>query len=508
MESQYNSQRIFKNTILLYIRMIVVTVMSFFTVRITLRMLGVEDFGIYNVVGGLVAFLGIISATMSSATQRYLAYSLGKNDVLAYQNSFSLLMIVYLGLSLSLLVIGETVGPWFISSSLNVPHDRVIAAQWVYQFTIFSFCLSLIGAPYLSSIISYERMGVFAYVGLFEAFSKLIVVYLLCIISYDKLIIYAFLNFLVTVVCFLIQYLYCKRNLNGCVFKWYWNKKYFNEIISYTGWNLFGAVSGTLNTAGVSLVLNLFFGPLVNAAKGIADRINGIVVSFSTNFYQSISPQIVKTYASGEIERSQKLVYKSSKLSFFLLLVISLPIICGMTMLLNLWLGSGEVTQDMVTFSRLILVYSLVNVFEQPITMIIRANGNIKKYQLLVGAITLLTIPLCIVFFLLGLPAYWSIISLIIVYFIAWFVRLKIAQYQVGLSIKFYFKHVIRPSVLVLILALGVTILMVYIFDMNEIILTLSCFVFVCASVWFLGLERDEKQIVLDKIPSFFNKRH
>lgn len=501
MESQYNSKRILKNTIFLYLRMIVVTIVAFFTVRITLRILGVEDYGIYNVVGGIVSFLGIISATMSSASQRYLAYDLGKEDQSSFQNTFSLLLLVYVALSIIIVVFGEALGPWFINNYLNIAPERRIAAQWVYQFSLFSFCFSLISTPYQSAIIANERMGAFAFVGLFDAFGKLIVTLLLYTISFDKLIAYGFLILLVSIVSFFIQFIFCRIRINGCVYHYYWNKQYLKEILGYTGWNLFGAASTTLNSAGISIVLNMFFGALINAVKGIADRVNSMVVSFSINFYQAISPQIIKTYAAGETELSKMLVLRSTKLSFYLLFVFSFPLIFGMRPILNLWLGGDTVTNDMIVFSRLILVYSLVNIFEQPVTMLIRATGNIKKYQIYVGVITLFTIPLCVILFLVGLPAYWSIIAMTIVYIVAMFVRLIIARNQVGLSVREYVKTVLIPIIIVVAVSVFITLGCDYLFDLEDIIAMIIALLVCCLSIWLVGLNRSERQSLISKLP-------
>lgn len=499
MESQYNSKRIVKNTILLYFRMIVVTVVSFFTVRITLRVLGVEDYGIYNVIGGVVAFLNTISATMSSASQRYLAFDIGKRDANSFRNTFSLLVLVFLALSIIIIFASEAVGPWLITTYLKIPAERLTAAQWVFQFSLLSFCFTLLSIPYQASIIAYERMGVFAFVGLFDALGKLAFTCLLYYVDFDKLIFYSFLMLFITIANFLIQLFFCKYKLEGCVYKYYWSKKYLKEIIGYTGWSLFGAASGTLNTAGLSIVLNMFFGPLVNAAKGIADRINSLVISFSVNFYQAISPQIVKTYAAGEKERSISLVYSSSKLSFFLLLIISVPIIYGMPTLLNVWLGSDTVSDDMIIFSQLILVYSLVSVLEQPITMLIRATGNVKKYQIVVGGITLCTIPICILLFFLGLPAYWSLLSLTAVYLVAHFARLFIARSQVELSIKNYLITVGVPVLVVTVVSVGLTSLILFFFKMNDLMIILLSFSISFTAIWFLGLKPKERQFLIEK---------
>lgn len=500
MGSQYSSKRILKNTVVLYIRMIVVTIVSFFTVRITLQVLGVEDYGIYNVVGGIVAFLGILSATMSSATQRYLAFDLGRNDLNAYQNTFSLLLLVYCILSLIIIIFGEILGPWIISSYLKIPEERLTAAQWVYQFSLLSFCLTLISTPYQASIIANEKMGVFAFVGLYDSFGKLIVTCLLYFVAYDKLIIYASLIFFISLSNYIIQRVYCRKWLCGCAYRHYWNKDYLKEIVGYTGWNLFGAASSTLNNAGISIVLNLFFGPLVNAAKGIADRIHGLVVSFSVNFYQAMAPQIIKTYAAGEYEQSKNLVLNSSKLSFYLLYVLTLPLLYGMPAILNLWLGADSVTDDMVVFSRLILIYSLVNVFELPITMIIRATGNIKHYQVCVGLVTLCTLPVCALLFYCGKPAYWYLIILTAVYFIAWFIRLFIAHKQVNLNFISYLRMVLLPISIVIALSVGLSFLLFRVFHFGDFFQIVVSFALSCICVWFLGLTKIERRTVVDKL--------
>ena len=508
MGSQYNSKRILKNTIFLYLRMIVVTIVAFFTVRITLRILGVEDYGIYNVVGGIVSFLGVISATMSSASQRYLAFDLGKEDPSSFQNTFSLLLLVYVVLSIIIVILGEALGPWFINNYLNIAPERRTAAQWVYQFSLFSFCVSLLSTPYQSAIIANERMGAFAFVGLFDAFGKLIVTLLLYTISFDKLITYGFLILIVSIVSFFIQFFFCRIRINGCVYRYYWDKEYLKKILGYTGWNLFGAASTTFNSAGISIVLNMFFGALINAAKGIADRVNSMVVSFSINFYQAISPQIIKTYAAGEIELSKMLVLRSTKLSFYLLFIFSFPLICGMRPVLNLWLGRDTVTNDMIIFSQLILVYSLVNIFEQPVTMLIRATGNIKKYQIYVGVITLLTIPLCVILFLIGLPAYWSIISMTIVYIFAMCVRLIIARNQVGLSVREYVKTVLIPIIIVVAVSVLVTLICDYLFGHDDIITMIIALLICCLSIWLVGLNQSERQSLVSKLPINKSRSH
>lgn len=499
MQQLFDSHRIVKNTIILYFRMIVITIVSFFTVRITLQILGVEDYGTYNVVAGLVSFLGIITATMSSASQRFLAYDLGKSDINSFNSTFCLLVAVYFAISLFVIIIGELIGPWVIGNYLKIAPNRVTAAQWVFQFSLASFCVSLISSPYQAAIIAYEKMSVFAFVGLFDAIGKLAIALLLYITNHDKMIVYALLLLLITIANFFIQQLYCKIKLPGCNYHVFWDKDSASKLLGYTGWNLFGAASGTLNTAGISLVLNLFFGPLVNAAKAIADRINSIVTSFSLNFYQAIAPQVVKTYAAEDYDKTKLLVYKSSKFSFFLLFIISMPLIYGMPTLLNLWLGEDSVTPDMIIFSRLILIYSLVNIFEQPITMLIRATGNIKKYQINIGIITLSAVPICVCLFLMGMPAYWSILSLIVVYLVAQVARLIIAKKQVGLSLSIYLNSVVFPVLFVAIVTVVAITLPARLLRLNDWWIMVYAFFIGCLTVWCFGLQQKEKSMLINR---------
>lgn len=472
-----------------------------------MQVLGIEDYGIQNVVGGLVSFMSVITGTMTSATQRFFAYELGKKDVKSYNNVFSMIMLIFLFMSVLVLVIAELCGPWIIQDYLVIPLDRVYAAQWVYQCSIVMFLSSMLSIPYMSSMISYERMDIYAYMSFYDVGMKLLVVYFLLLSSYDKLITLSVLTMIVSVSSTLLYAGYCTWKLNGCRFRFYWNKQMFHQLTKYTGWNLFGSLSATLNVSGINILLNIFFGPVTNAAKAIADKICGIISSFSGNFYMAVAPQIIKTYAAGEFDRSKMLVLKSSKFSYFLLFTLSLPIILLMPELLILWLGKEQVTDEMILFSRLILIYALVGVLEQPITMIIRATGNIRNYQIAVGAITLLTIPISYILFKHGQPSSACVIVLIMAYAMAQIIRVLIAKRQVSLSIRKYFKEVLLPIFLVTGISFPLsyflslqftTILMKIVFG---IILSLSI---TCLSIYVLGLSVRERRLCKDKVYSFF----
>lgn len=443
-----NNKRIAKNTFLLYIRMIITTLVSLYTARILLQLLGVEDFGIYNVVGGVVTFVSFINGTMTSATQRFLSFDLGKKDIEQFHHTYSMIINVFVILCLIIFVALELVGPWFVANKLVIPADRMVAAQYTFQLSLLSFLFSTLTIPFQSSIIAYERMNIYAYLTFADVTSKLLICYSLYILTFDKLIVFAFLTMLTTLVVMLFHYIYCKRNLPGCRYKFNWDKSLFRKLTTYSGWNLFGSVSGVLCSQGQTIILNLFFGPLVNAAKGISDRVNGIIMSFSTNFYMAVSPQIVKSYAGGDIDYMRKLVVNSSRYSFYLMILVCLPLIFNMESILKLWLGDDQVSFTMVRFVQWQLVCTMVMILEYPITMAVRATGNIKKYQICVGIQTLLFLPLCYIAFKCGIPSYYSMIILTILLLVVHVTRVLLVRDIIKMSGMGYIKEVIVPILL------------------------------------------------------------
>jgi O-antigen/teichoic acid export membrane protein len=496
-----NNKKIAKNTLLLYFRMIVVSLVSLFTTRIMLEKLGVENFGIYNLVGGIVGFLGMLNGSMTSATQRFLAFELGSGNVKSYNKVFSMLLTIFIILSLVLLVIALIVGPWLIKDFIVIPDEKRALAIWVYYFSIVTFLISFISIPYMSSIIAHEKMGIYAFMSFIEVILKLVLIYTLCISSFDKLLTYSFLTMSVAIILTTSYSIYCIVKIKGCNYLFFWEKSLFKKLISYISWNLFGSVTSILNYQGQTLILNLFFGPLVNAAKAIADKINSVVGSFSNNFFMAVRPQIIKSYASGDYTNMFKLVNRSSKFSFYLLYLITLPLIILMQKILTLWLGANQVDNNMIVFSQLMLVFSLVNVFESPITTMIQATGDIRKYEIIIGSGVLLVLPICYFLFQLGFPAYYSLIVLILIFIIAHFFRLFIAKKQLGLSINHYLKSVFRPIILS---ALPTSILGYYlskyctdnIFGMFFSLL--SCIFSTILFIYILGLNSSEKKSILD----------
>ena len=321
-----NNKRIAKNTLLLYVRMFFVMAVTLFTSRVVLATLGVTDFGIYNVVGGVVAMMGILNNAMAVSTQRYLTFELGRGDAVRLKQVFCMCLAIFVMLAVVVVVLGETVGLWFLNSKMTIPADRMVAANWVYQFSILACVASLIVTPYNAVIIARERMNVYAYVGILEVVLKLAVVYLLLVIPVDRLTTYGLLILLSQIVIAVIYMLYCTRHFAEARYRVYWDGSLFRELVSYSGWNLFGSAAGVVKGQGLNILLNMFFTPAVNAARGIAYQVNAAITQFFTNFYTAVRPQITKYYAQGDMEEMTKLIFRSSKMSFYLIMLISMPI--------------------------------------------------------------------------------------------------------------------------------------------------------------------------------------
>ncbi len=446
-----DNKRIAKNTLFLYGRMLFLTVISLFTVRITLEAIGVEDYGIYNVVGSFVALFSVLTATLTSATQRFLSFHLGKKDYEGYGKTFSLLLMGFAVISVVILLIGEIAGIYAFDGFLKIPADRLDAAKFVYQTCLVSFLFNMMAIPFTSSIISNERMSAFAYLSILDGVLKLGIVYLLLIFSGEKLKLYGILQMGVCMLNFAFYSIYCHRKFKYCKIRFVWDKGLFKELTAYTGWNLLGALSGVLATQGQNVLLNIYFGPVINAAKAIGDRIQQVISSFSSNFYMAVTPQIIKSYAANELDRMRNLAIQSSKFSFYLLYILSFPLICAMDQILEVWLGPDSKSPEMVGFACLSLVFGLVNCLEQPITQMIRATGKIRNYQILAGSCTLMFIPIAWLTLKSGASPLSTMVVLIMIMALTMVIRLKVAKKQVGLSISSYLGKVVLPIIIVTI---------------------------------------------------------
>jgi O-antigen/teichoic acid export membrane protein len=437
-----NTKRIAKNTMMLYFRMLLIMAVSLYTVRVVLKTLGVVDYGIYNVVGGIVVMFGFLSNTMASASQRFLAFELGRGDIQQLKRTFSMTVIIYFFIAIIVLLLAETAGLWFLNNILVIPTERIGAANWIYQFSILSFISTIMTIPYNAAIIAHENMNVYAYVSILEVMLKLLIVYLLILFSFDKLKLYALLTFMVA---WIIRYIYrrvCKNKYEECKFRFSWDKELFKTLLSYSGWSLFGAISGILKNQGINILLNMFFGPTINAAKSVAYNVNSAITQFSSNFYTAVRPQITKNYAAGEQQQMMSLIFQSAKFSYFLLFIISMPVLLETDFILALWLK--EVPEYTAIFTWLVIVNALIDSLSYPLMTAAQATGKIKLYQSMVGGILLFNLPVSYCFLKLGfLPQVTMYIS-IIISTICLFFRLWILKRMIGLPVRGYFNKVLK----------------------------------------------------------------
>ena len=400
-----NTRRIAKNTVMLYIRMLLIMAVTLYTSRVVLNVLGVEDFGIYNVVGGIVVMFSFLNGAMATSTQRFLSFSLGKNDQEQVARVFSMSMTTHISIALIVLLLAETFGLWIFYRYLNIPPERMGAAQWVYQLSVLTFCISIIRVPYNAGIIAYERMSFYAYISIVEVCLKLGMVILLQYLGSDKLILYALLMALTTGIVTFIYKLYCCKTFSVCRYHYFWDKHLYKELISFSGWSLFGSAANVGVQQGINILLNVFFGVVTNAALGIANQVSSAVSQLVGNFQTAFNPALVKSYASGDYSYFVRLIFQTSRFSYFLLFIIALPLYLCMPFVLKVWLDI--VPEYTVVFCRWMLVFVLIDAVSAPLWISVQAIGKIRSYQLLMSALIFLNIPLSWLLLRLGKDAEW-----------------------------------------------------------------------------------------------------
>lgn len=502
-----NNKQIAQNTILLYFRMIFLMLISLFTSRIILQALGVEDYGIYSIVGGFVSLLSFLNGAISSSTSRYIIFALGKNDSTKLFGTVSTCKLAHLIIAIAVLLIGETLGLWFILQKLVVPESRMAAALWVYHCSIISTAVMICSVPYNACIIAHEKMSAFAYISIYEAVMKLVIVFILATSHIDRLKLYAVLLLSIQISIRLIYTTYCHKHFEESKARMRYDKDLFKEVFSFAGWNLCGNLAAALFTQGVNVLLNMFFGPVVNAARGIAVTVQSTVQQFATNFQAAINPQITKTYASGEYEAMHTLICRSSKFTFILLSALSLPIIMETEFILSLWLG--QVPDYTVSFIRVMLCICIVDATANPFMTAAAATGNVRFYQLVVGGILLLIVPVSYV----ALRLWCAPISVFIVHLaivlITFIVRLFIVRSMIHISLAPYCRKVIVPSFIVGCLSTGI----VYIFKSfmsTGLSYSLFAIVLSAASVivlsYFILLNYNERSFLRKKLLSLSTK--
>lgn len=500
-DEQQNNKRIARNTLLLYIRTLIVMVVGLLTSRVNLDSLGVENFGIYNVVGGLVVMFSSLSGALSMAISRFLTFELGRNDKESLKLVYSTSIIIQVIMALAIVLLAETVGLWFLNAKMVISAERLGAANWVFQFAMISFVISFLNVPHTASIVSHEKMGAFAYFSIFDVVLRLLIAYLTYIAPVDKLIFYASLHCVSSFLLYILYTLYCRSQFEECHFKIIWDKSTLRRMFSFTGWNFIGSTSFVLKDQGGNMLINLFSGPTVNAARGIAMQVNNAVYTFVTNFTTALNPQITKNYAVGDYEYMKKLIFKGARFSFYILVLFSVPIIVNTEFIVQIWLG--QIPEHTLNFIRLVLIFSLNECLAIPLSTAMMATGNIRNYQLSVGVMQLMNIPFSYVALKLGAPVETVFVIMILVGVVCVFLRLYNLKIQMAFSIKEFVRKVYLNVLTVTVLSVIAPVALHYCLPDNLMGFLFSCVVCVVMTsvvILYVGCSKSERGAIINNI--------
>ncbi|WP_405340591.1 lipopolysaccharide biosynthesis protein [Fibrobacter sp.] len=498
-----NNKRIAVNTLLMYIRMFITMVVGLYTSRVVLQTLGVIDYGLYNVVGGIVTMFTFINGAMINATTRFITFYLGKKDDGVLNTVFNMASVVHLVLGIVIVFLGETVGLWFLHSKMQIPPDRMQACFWLLQFSIATTFFNILYVPYNACVIAHEKMSAFAYISIMDVFLKLGIVLSLQWVTADRLIAYGGLLSLVGFLDLCIYFAYCKKRFAETKLRRIWNKPLFKEILSFAGWGMFGNFSYVFYSQGVNILLNVFCGPVVNAARGVAVQVEGVVKQFANNVQTAINPQIIKSYASGEINRTFSLVFASSRYCFYLLFLLSLPIMIEAEFILNLWLGVGSVPAHTVNFIRFILCTSILDAFINPMFTANLASGKLKLYQIYVCGLSY--IFMIITYFAIKLTNIPESVFLCIFILtcIGVGARLFVLHRQINLPVGLYIQKVLFKVFIVVVVSIVLPLVLHQMLEigwLRFIVCSLISVLSVAFAVYALGLDSKERSLVVAKI--------
>lgn len=490
-----------KNTTLLYGRTVLIMLVTLYTSRVILNALGVEDFGVYTAIGGIIAFLALVMGPIDSAISRFLTYELGRGNTDSLRRYFSTgltIMIIFSVLSIILL---ETVGIWFLNNKMVIDESRIIAANWVLHLSIAAYVVNLISSPYRAAIIAHEKMSLFAYMGILDAVLKLAVAFILMASSIDKLILYAVLMLAASILVRFIYAFICNKQFEECrAVKIGLDKELYKGIFSFAGWNVFGAMASFCRSQGVNILFNLFGGPIVNAAYGIANQVNSAVGSFVNNFTTALNPSIIKSYSVAEKRYMMSLVYQGARFSYFLVLFFALPLILEAKTVTHLWLG---LTPDYsVVFIQLMLVYSLIESLSKTIMAGVHASGKIRTYQIVIGSFQVIILPIAYVLLWQGYSPIAVLTAMVVVDIIAIFARMFMAKHIFDLSIRAYLWEVMIKSLLATVVALIVPLFLRIILEetIARFFIVVAVSVFTTAlSVLYVGCTKTERSSILSK---------
>ncbi|MES5133100.1 lipopolysaccharide biosynthesis protein [Hoylesella timonensis] len=501
---QHNSKRIAKNTAIMYIRMFVMLLIGLYTSRVILQTLGVSDYGTYNVVGGVVAMFGILTSTLSGSISRFITFEVGTGNKERLKDIFSTITLVQLVMSIVIVVLIEVLGVWFLNAKMNIPPDRMDAANFVLQCSILSFVLSMNTAPYHASVVAYERFGLFAYLTILDAVLKLAVVFALFLSPYDKLETYAVLLLLAAILVESIYVLYCRRHFSECRFKLKYDQALLKEIGGFSFWGLLSSASWIINTQGINILINLFFGVTLNAARGIAVQVNSIIEGFVNNLLTTLNPQITKAYAVKDFKYVRSLVLMGAKYSFFLVLFFSLPLCLETEQFLGLWLH--DVPDFCVPFVRLTLLSTLVFVLGNTLIIAQAATGHIKKYSIYINSFTFLEFPFTFILYKIGFPPISTYIVHVVIYFFLVFLKIYLIKDFILITYRRYVCDVLYKVFIVSMGSVIIPLIIYFYMDMSVyrlLCVSITSIVSTLLCIYFFGMENNEKNILF----SFLRKK-
>lgn len=425
-EQNLDKRRIAKNTLLLYVRMFLMILIGLYTSRVILKTLGVSDYGVYNVVGGMVSMFAFLNSAMVAASQRFISYELGCGDKERLNLVFCTSVNIHIVIAIVIFILAETIGLWFVNTQLVINVDRMVAANWVYQFSVLTFMVTVVSVPYNSCIVAHEHMRAFAYIGIIDACLKLVAVFLLLIFPYDKLIFYAFGVFVVSIIVRILYSFYCKKHFEECTYRFIVNWKLLKRMFTFAGWSVLGNLGFSFKDQGSNIILNLFYGTSINAARGIAMQMSGLVSTFSSNFSMALCPQITKQYAGGNMESCLNLVYSGARYTFYLLALVSIPFLINVDYVLKLWLGNvPEYTSIFLIIS---MIVSILYTVTGTVTTALQATGEIKWFQIGICIIMLLELPIGYILLAYGYPPYCALYPGILTGIVAIFFRIYLLK--------------------------------------------------------------------------------
>lgn len=492
---------------MLYVRMLFQMVISLYTSRVILNALGVEDYGIYNVVGGFVLMFTILSGSLNSAISRFITFELGTGDKDRLKKIFSSSVTIQLILSSIIIIIAETVGLWFLNYKMVIPAERMIAANWCFQLSILTFTINLISVPYNAAIIAHEKMSAFAYISILDATFKLIIAWSILISPIDRLIFYAALLAFLAVFIRMLYGLYCKKNFEECEFHLSYDHSLMKQMFSFAGWNFLGACSFQLMTLGVNLLSNLYFGVIVNAARGIATQVEHAVTVFANNFTTAVNPQITKSYASEQKDYMFSLMFGGAKLSFFLMLYLVVPLLFETKQILELWLKN--VPDYTISFVRLTIIVCMISVLSNTMITAMLATGNIKKYQIIVGGLGMLVFPIVWLLFDLKFTPESAYVVIIVVDIVQLICRLYLMREMIGMSIIAFVRDVLVRVVLTCVFAFTIPFVIYYYVNesmMRFFIIVVASVLLNSLAIMSVGLNVTERQFVCKQIFKYARK--